>query len=118
LPAIWSVPARAALRLPFLGGIDDTIRTRAERIAHAANLPLDLSSSNFGIQEAYRLPERTRDVFPGCPEIRDGAMWSNDRPGLGIDIGERLSARYPFSEHAYNGAWPEIRRADGTVVRP
>ena len=87
-------------------------------VGHAANLHLDIASSNFGIQEAYLFPERTREVFPGCPEIRDGAMWTNDRPGLGIDIDERAAARYPFPEHAYNGAWPEIRRADGTVIRP
>jgi mannonate dehydratase len=87
-------------------------------VGHAANLHLDLSSSNFGIQEAYLFPERTREVFPGCPEIRDGAMWTNDLPGLGIDVDESAAARYPFPEHAYNGAWPEIRRADGTVIRP
>jgi mannonate dehydratase len=87
-------------------------------IGHAANLHLDLASSNFGIQEAYLFPERTREVFPGCPEIRDGAMWTNDLPGLGIDVDEAAAARYPFPDHVYNGAWPEIRRADGTVIRP
>lgn len=87
-------------------------------VGHAANLHLDIASSNFGIQEAYLFPGRTREVFPGCPEIRDGAMWTNDRPGLGIDIDEELAARYPFPDHVYNGAWPEIRRADGTVIRP
>jgi mannonate dehydratase len=87
-------------------------------VGHAANLHLDLASSNFGIQEAYLFPERTREVFPGCPEIRDGAMWTNDLPGLGIDVDETAAARYPFPEHVYNGAWPEIRRADGTVIRP
>lgn len=87
-------------------------------VGHAANLHLDVASSNFGIQEAYLFPDRTREVFPGCPEIRDGAMWTNDRPGLGIDIDEEQAARYPFPDHAYNGAWPEIRRADGAVIRP
>jgi mannonate dehydratase len=87
-------------------------------VGHAANLHLDIASSNFGIQEAYLFPERTREVFPGCPEIRDGAMWTNDRPGLGIDIDEQAAAKYPFPEHSLNGAWPEIRRADGTVIRP
>jgi len=87
-------------------------------VGHAANLHLDLATTNFGIQEAYLFPERTRAVFPGCPEIRDGAMWANDRPGLGIDIDEELAAAYPFPEHPYQGAWPEIRRSDGTVIRP
>jgi len=87
-------------------------------VGHAANLHLDLNCSNFGIQEATLFDERTREVFPGCPEIRDGALWSNERPGLGVDIDERLAAKFPYPEHEFNGAWPEIRRKDGTVIRP
>ena len=87
-------------------------------VGHAANLQLDLACHNFGIQEQHEFGERTREVFPGCPEIRDGALWSNERPGLGIDIDETRAARYPFPEHPLNGAWPPIRRRDGTVVRP
>ncbi|MFN8539657.1 MAG: enolase C-terminal domain-like protein [Thermomicrobiales bacterium] len=87
-------------------------------VGHAVNLHLDLSCWNFGIQEAHLFPERTREVFPGTPEFHDGALWSNDQPGLGIDIDETLAAKYPFPEHPLNGAWPEVRRRDGTVVRP
>ncbi len=67
----------------------------ASPVAHAANLQLDLSCANFGIQEGYLFPERTQEVFPGCPEIRDGMMWSNEQPGLGIDIDEKKAAKYP-----------------------
>ena len=56
--------------------------------------------------------------FQAVPEIRDGALWSNDQPGLGIDVDEKLAARYPFPEHPLNGAWPAVRRIDGTVIRP
>jgi mannonate dehydratase len=87
-------------------------------VGHAANLQLDLACHNFGIQEQHQFGERTREVFPGCPEIRDGMLWSNDRPGLGIDLDEALAAKYPFPPHPLNGAWPEIRRLDGTVIRP
>lgn len=87
-------------------------------VGHAANLALDLSAPNFGIQEAHRFSDRLRDVFPGCPEIRDGALWANDQPGLGIDLDEDLAAVYPFPDHPLNGAWRDIRRRDGTVVRP
>ena len=87
-------------------------------VGHAANLHLDLVVPNFGIQEGYLFPERTREVFPGTPEIRDGMLWANDRPGLGIDIDEAASARYPFPEHPLNGAWPPVRLRDGTVQRP
>jgi mannonate dehydratase len=113
-------PARKLAQFAELSGVRTAWHGPGDvsPVGHAANLHLDVSSSNFGIQEAYLFPERTREVFPGCPEIRDGAMWTNDRPGLGIDVDEALAARYPFPEHAYNGAWPEIRRADGTVIRP
>jgi mannonate dehydratase len=87
-------------------------------VGHAANLQLDLACHNFGIQEQHVFGERTREVFPGCPEIRQGMLWSNDRPGLGIDLDETLAARYPFPEHPLNGAWPPVRRLDGTVIRP
>lgn len=87
-------------------------------VGHAANMHLDLACYNFGIQEEYVFPENTREVFPGCPEIRDGCMWPNDRPGLGVDLDEAAAARFPLPEHEYNGAWPAIRRADGTVIRP
>jgi mannonate dehydratase len=87
-------------------------------VGHAANLQLDLACHNFGIQEQHMFGERTREVFPGCPEIRNGMLWSNDRPGLGIDVDEALAAKYPFPPHPLNGAWPAIRRRDGTVIRP
>ncbi|MEJ7838903.1 MAG: enolase C-terminal domain-like protein [Thermomicrobiales bacterium] len=87
-------------------------------VGHAANLALDLSTTNFGIQEVHEFGDRTREVFPGCPEIRDGAMWSNELPGLGIDVDEHLAAKYPFPSHTLNGAWPEIRSVNGTVVKP
>src|SRR6202163_3054286 len=65
-------------------------------VGHAANLQLDLACHNFGIQERHLFGDRTREVFPGCPEIHDGMLWSNDRPGLGIDLDEDLAAKYPF----------------------
>jgi mannonate dehydratase len=87
-------------------------------VGHAANLQLDLACHNFGIQEVALFSDRLREVFPGTPEVREGMLWSNEQPGLGIDIDEDLAARYPFPEHPYNGAWPAIRRRDGTVIRP
>jgi mannonate dehydratase len=87
-------------------------------VGHAANLQLDLACHNFGIQEQTVFSERAREVFPGTPQIRGGMLWSNDQPGLGVDVDESLAAKYPFPEHPLNGAWPPIRRLDGTVVRP
>ncbi|MBM3958408.1 MAG: starvation-sensing protein RspA [SAR202 cluster bacterium] len=87
-------------------------------VGHAANLMLDINTTNFGIQEYAIFPDRTKEVFPGCPEVRDGFMWPNGKPGLGIDIDEKLARKYPFKERAFGGAWDTVRRADGSVVRP
>ena len=87
-------------------------------VGHAANLHLDLAVPNFGIQEAHRFDDVCREVFPGTPEIHDGMMWANDKPGLGIDIDEEKAALYPYPEHPLNGAWPPVRLRDGTVQRP
>ncbi len=88
-------------------------------VGHAANLMLDLACYNFGVQEAHLFSEAAREVFPGTPEVRDGYLWPNDQPGLGIDIDEAKAARYPFpSDDPLNGSWPPIRRLDGTVIRP
>jgi mannonate dehydratase len=87
-------------------------------VGHAANLHLDLAVPNFGIQEAHRFDDVCREVFPGTPEIHDGMMWANDKPGLGVDIDETLAARYPYPEHPLKGAWPPVRLRDGTVQRP
>jgi mannonate dehydratase len=87
-------------------------------VGHAANVHLDVACYNFGIQEETFFRDATRAVFPGAPEIHDGCMWPSDRPGLGVDLDEAEAAKHPFPEHPLNGAWPPIRRADGTVIRP
>jgi mannonate dehydratase len=85
-------------------------------VGHAANLHLDVSSPNFGIQECYFFPDSVREVFPGCPEIRNGYMYPNDKPGLGIDIDEQLAAKYPCSD--FLDEWTQARLPDGTPARP
>ncbi|MEH7272648.1 enolase C-terminal domain-like protein [Neobacillus vireti] len=64
-------------------------------VGHAANVHLNVSSPNFGIQEYYRFSEHIREVFPGCPEIKNGFVYPNQRPGLGIDINEEEAKKYP-----------------------
>nr|WP_255631477.1 enolase C-terminal domain-like protein [Caballeronia sp. dw_19] len=87
-------------------------------VGHAAQLHLELSCSNFGIREAHLFSERALEVFPGTPEIRDGRQWCNEQPGLGIDIDEKLAARYPLIDHPFGGGWPEVRRRDGSILKP
>jgi mannonate dehydratase len=87
-------------------------------IGHAANLHVGLAAPNFGIQEQNALDDATREVFPGAPEIRDGMLWANDRPGLGVELDERAAARFPPVEGPLHGSWPPVRLADGSISRP
>jgi mannonate dehydratase len=83
-------------------------------IGHAANLHLDLAVPNFGIQERIVFSDAVREVFPGAPEIRNGYMYVNERPGLGVDIDEKAAARYPHT--SLPGNFGPKRRPDGTIV--
>lgn len=81
----------------------------------AAQLALDLSTSNFGIQEFNGFSEAEQIVFPGCPEVRNGYMYANDKPGFGIDIDEEAAAKFPCRYHTNRWLW--ARLPDGTSVR-
>jgi mannonate dehydratase len=85
-------------------------------VGHAANLHLDLWAPNFGIQEWCRFDELCYEMFPGLPEVRDGYMYPNDNPGLGIDINEELAARYPCTDTVEQ--WTQTRLPDGSPTRP
>jgi ATP-dependent DNA helicase RecQ len=85
-------------------------------VGHAANLHLDLWAPNFGIQEWCRFNELVYEMFPGLPEVRNGYMYPNDKPGLGIDIDEELAAKYPPQDSVE--MWTQTRLPDGTPVRP
>jgi mannonate dehydratase len=88
-------------------------------VGHAANVHLDLVCHNFGIQEARQFTQAEQDVFPGCPELKDGYYWANDRPGLGIDLDEKAAAKFPIDDDPpFDMRWGNVRRADGTVVNP
>jgi len=88
-------------------------------VGHAAGLALELASYNFGIHEGSGFPPETREVFPGCPEVRDGTMFATEAPGFGIDIDEKLAARFPYpSGDTFDHSWGTTRRRDGTVIRP
>lgn len=88
-------------------------------VGHMANITLDLVSYNFGIQEYTPFNANTQEIFHGCPEVKDGYFWVNEKPGWGIEIDEKSAARFPFKDSAnhLNGGWGEIRKLDGTVIK-
>ncbi|HZT82134.1 MAG TPA: enolase C-terminal domain-like protein [Gemmataceae bacterium] len=88
-------------------------------VGHACNVHLDLACPNFGIQEAREFTQAEQDVFPGCPELRDGYYWANDKPGWGMDLDEKLAAKFPVTDDPpFDLHWGNVRRRDGSVVKP
>jgi mannonate dehydratase len=111
-------PARNAAILADTYGVRTAWHGPADvsPVGHAANLHLDLWAPNFGIQEWCCFPDLLYDMFPGTPEVRDGYMYANDRPGFGVDIDEALAAKYPATDEVIG--WTQTRLPDGTPVRP
>ena len=91
-------------------------------IGHAANATLDLVCPNFGVQEYSPFNDRLQEVFRGCPVMKNGYLYVNEAPGWGIEIDEKLAAKYPYGtfeseeRRRLNGGWGEIRMRDGAVI--
>jgi mannonate dehydratase len=92
----------------------------ASPVAHAAQLALELASYNFGVHEGSSFPKETMDVFVGCPEVKDGYMLAQEKPGHGIEVDEKLAAKFPFPAGPpnFDYSWGTTRRKDGTIIRP
>jgi len=86
-------------------------------IGHMAMTHLNLSITNFGIQEYSEFNDAHREIFHGLPEMKDGYLWANDRPGWGMEIDEKAAAKYPFRNDPLNGGWGEVRLPDGQIVK-
>jgi mannonate dehydratase len=92
----------------------------ASPLAHAAQRALELASYNFGVHEGGAFPKETQEVFVGCPEVKNGYMLAQEKPGLGIEVDEKLAARFPIPDGPpnFDYSWGTTRRQDGTVIRP
>lgn len=86
-------------------------------VGMTAQMHLDLSSPNFGIQEFAGFNEVEEEVFPGCPQIRNGYAYLNDKPGIGVDFDEEKAKKYPAVD-TMDFSWLFSRIEDGTAVRP
>lgn len=85
-------------------------------IGMAAQMHLDMHCHNFGIQEFSGFNEAEELVFPGCPIVKNGYAYVNDRPGIGVGFDEKEAAKYPEKEMDHS--WVFSRLPDGTAVRP
>ena len=98
-------------------------------LAHAANIHIDLAAPNFGVQEwsgieppNFVIQELRQqhgallEVFPGLPEFRDGYVYANHKPGLGVDLDEKEAAKYPCENTVTT--WTQTRLRDGSLQTP
>jgi mannonate dehydratase len=83
-------------------------------VGHAAHAHIDLAVWNFGIQEAARFSEQERVIFPGAPTMKNGYMYINEVPGLGVEVNEKEASKYPIGTKSN---W-QVRKTDGTIIRP
>ena len=98
-------------------------------LAHAANIHIDLAAPNFGVQEWSGIEPPNfviqqlkgphgalLEVFHGLPEFKDGYVYANDKPGLGVDLNEKEAKKYPCENVVTT--WTQTRRRDGALQTP
>ena len=81
-------------------------------VCMAAALHFDVSIPNFGVQEWMHHAKETDEVFRRTYSYRDGALHPGEVPGLGVEIDEKLAAKYPY-QRAY---LPVNRLEDGSMT--
>jgi mannonate dehydratase len=81
-------------------------------IGHAAHMHTDLWVPNFGIQEYVGFGTEVSDrVFSYPMTIKEGMVYLDDKPGLGVDFDEEEAAKYPYNRSYL----PVSRLDDGTL---
>jgi mannonate dehydratase len=88
-------------------------------IGHMANVTLSVVAYNFGVLEYSEFNDRTKQIFHGVPEEKDGYLFVSEKPGWGIEVDEKEAAKSPFGggRGGLNGGWGEVRRSDGTIIK-
>ena len=80
-------------------------------VSMGAALHFDTWVPNFGVQEYMRHSKETGEVFPHTYTFKDGLLYPGETPGHGVDIDEKLAAKFPY-RRAY---LPVNRLEDGTM---
>jgi mannonate dehydratase len=81
-------------------------------VCMGAALHFDVSIPNFGVQEWMHHAPETDEVFPHAYFYRGGALHPGEAPGHGVEIDEKLAAKYPY-KRAY---LPVNRLEDGSMT--
>jgi galactonate dehydratase len=84
-------------------------------VSTLASLHVDFSTPNFAIQEiSHRGDEQYwKDLFyGGATRYEKGYSLAPDRPGLGVDLDERVAAKRPYQPHTRQ----QLRISDGGIA--
>jgi mannonate dehydratase len=84
----------------------------------AANIALDVTTSAFGIQEGHVYNDATLEVFPGTPVAVDGYLYPSDSPGWGVELDEKLAAKFEPETGQHERWAARVRRPDGGLESP
>ena len=98
-------------------------------VGAACSIHLDLSHPNCDLQEWTGIrvqhalqqnqvssADAITEVFSGLPELRNGYLYVNEKPGHGVDIDEEAAAKYPCTFGVTE--WTQSRRMDGSLQTP
>ena len=80
-------------------------------VCMGAALHFDYWVPNFGIQEHMAHSEQMEEVFTRAYEFNDGYFTPGEKIGHGVDIDEKLAAKYPYKR----ACLPVNRLEDGTL---
>jgi len=81
-------------------------------VCMSAALHFDISIPNFGIQEWMHHTKQTDEVFQRSYSFKDGMLHPGEKPGLGVELDEKLAAKFPY-KRAY---LPVNRLEDGSMT--
>ncbi len=80
-------------------------------VCMGAALHFDYWVPNFGIQEHMAHSAQMEEVFPHAYQFDNGYFTPGEAPGHGVDIDEKLAAKYPYKR----ACLPVNRLEDGTL---
>jgi mannonate dehydratase len=87
-------------------------------IGAAANVALDVTSPEFGIQELHEFSDNVHEVFPGTLTAVAGYLAPSTAPGFGVDLDEPAARRFPPGPPASKGSPFVVRAPDGSLRAP
>ena len=80
-------------------------------VCMSAALHFDISIPNFGIQEWMHHTKETDEVFQRTYTFKDGMLSPGEGPGLGVELDEKLAAKFPYKR----AFLPVNRLEDGSM---